>query len=192
MKKIVFGLIFIPALLLPQVKNDFQPMLAESKMKFAQPADFDPVPVKPNRHVLYQYALKHRAKKLEIRYSLWPLEKRLAEFRKTPKESGTVMLDPNTAYQTFTTALAMNIAGNGRLLSKAEFKPENAAREFNAGWGSSTFVECGSGFGEGYRYAIIVALHKDDAADAYIIYLFDDGKEVQQEMMAAFYALKFE
>jgi hypothetical protein len=192
MKKLLFILLLLPSMLHPEAGNDFQSTLTESKMKFAQPADFDPVPVKANRHVLYQYALKHRVKKLEIRYSIWPLGKRLAEFRKTPKEPGTVMLDPNSAYQTFSMALAMNIASNGRLLSNAEFRPEDAAREFGAGWGGSTFVECPSGFGEGYRYAMILALHKDDAADAYIIYLFDDAKEVQQEMMAVFYCLQYQ
>ncbi|WP_169817148.1 hypothetical protein [Flavobacterium glycines] len=52
-------------------------------------------------------------------------------------------------------------------------------------------VEPRKEFGQDYKYCMIIAIHKDDAADAYYFYLADDQQTLKEQMQAVFHSLKF-
>lgn len=172
--------------------NSFSQILKEHGMIFTMPKEFKQIPVKENEDVLYQYSVKSKKNKLEIRYSVFSLKQRLKEYEewKNSKNRNGVMTDPNTGYTIFTRVVVENIAGSEKF-SETIFYQKNVKDEFNADWGGTYLVEPKSGYGEGFKYALITALHKDNVADAYIVYLFDDFKVVQSEILKEFYSMRF-
>lgn len=186
---------FIITLLLPvsaKKAENFTDILNAHRMIFSMPKDFIQAKVIENDDVIYQNAIKSKKNKLEIRYSVFSLKEQIKEYEewKNSKEKNGVRTDPNNGHQLFTLAVVENIAGSENPKG-TKFPDESVKNEFGANWGASFFVECKSGFGKGYKYAMITALHKDSVANAYITYLFDDYKTVQAEIVNVFYSMKF-
>ncbi len=166
---------------------EFNRQLESNGLIFVIPADFIPWEIDKNKceDVNYYYAIKHKSKKLEIRYSAYP-------FIKAVKEPNHVELGSDGTYKMFTLTVLLNIAGDEKnLLGSAEFDRDAVKDEFNADWGSSYLVKPESNFGKGYKLAMIIALYKNGSGHGYSTFLFDDYKEVQPEIMAAFHSMKF-
>lgn len=170
-----------------KVLEEFNRQLQANNLVFSMPADFIQVKIDPVKceDVNYYYAVKHKNKKLEIRYSTFPYEKAI-------KEPGHVQIGSDDSYEVFTTVVIENIAGDERnIIESAQFDKDAVKAEFGADWGSTTLVKAGSGFGDGYKYAMIISLYKSGSGYAYITYLFDDVNEIMNEFNQAFYSLKF-
>ncbi len=172
--------------------DSFTQLLNDHKMIFNMPKDYIQTKVKNNEDVSYQYAIKNKKSKLEIRYAIFTLKKELKEYEewKNSKNKNGVKLDPNKGYDIFTYAVVENIAGSERYNEKV-YDKKIIKNDFNADWGATYYVECNSEFGTGYKNALIMALHKDNEADVYIVFLFDDFKEVQNDIQKSFYSLRF-
>lgn len=172
--------------------DNFTKILDGHRMIFQMPDNYTETEVKKNEDVSYEFAVKSKKNKLEIRYAVFSLIQDVKEYQewKNSKNKNGVTLDPNTIYEMFSFTVAANIAGS-ESFKKTVFDSESVKNEFNADWGASYLVECKSEFGKGYKYALITALHKDDVANAYIIFLFDDFDVAQSEIKTAFYSMKF-
>jgi hypothetical protein len=187
---ILFILLSLSGAIYADDSATFQKALKENNMIFSMPEGFSPVPVIENEDVSYLYAIKNNNVKLEVRYCIFSLKARIKEYQDFKKKKKGEMADPNTAFDMFTSVLVMNIAGSEQYNSMP-FDEANVKAEFNADKGGSYTVECQSGFGEGYKSAMIVALHKDNVSDAYMVFLFDDVNDVMTDIMGAFYSMKF-
>ena len=194
MKKFSIILILAVCSFIPLFSQDtgFKESANRESMIFVMPKNFTPVPVIQNRHVRYDFAIKHDQKKLEIRYALFSLKKRILEYEKSKNNPNLVMTDPNKGYTAFTYATCLNISGGQPFKGIRTFKPADVKKEFNADWGATIFIEPKSEFGKGYKYILAVSLHKDSISDAFIFYLFDDIKQIDTEMQKAFYALTYQ
>ncbi len=171
---------------------NFKEFADKQKLSFVMPKDFRTVPVVFNHDVRYDFAIRHVKKKLEIRYAIFSLTKQIDAYKKSLKDPKTVMTDPNKRYTSFTWAACMNISGGKPFKAVRAFKPADVRKEFNANWGATILIESKSEFARGYRYVLVVTLHRDSVADAFIFYLFDDIKKINKEMTKAFYALKYQ
>lgn len=107
------------------------------------------------------------------------------------KQPGEINMSPNKLYQGSFVAIAINIAGGKMLKGSSKFPPEAIKAEFNADWGAMTMVEAGKEFGQDYKYCMMVAIHKDDVADAYYFYLANDQQTLKELMQPVFHSLKF-
>lgn len=170
---------------------NFKDFANRENMIFVMPKDFTPVPVIKNKNVRYNYAIKHNRKKLEIRYALFSLKKRMLEYEKSKKDPKLTMTDPNKGFTAFTYASCQNISGGKPFKGVRAFKPADVKKEFNADRGATIFLEPESEFGKGYKYILAVSLHKDSISDAFVFFLFDDIKKISTEMQKAFYALTY-
>lgn len=194
MKKIFIHPLMLVLILMSVANTAISPELAEFNRQlesngliFENPEDFTPWEIDKNKcgDVNYYYAIKHKSKKLEVRYSAFP-------FIKAVKEPNHVELGSNSTYKMFTLTVLLNMAGDEKnLLGSAEFDTEAVKDEFNADWGSSYLVKPESNFGKGYKLAMIIALYKSGSGYGYSTFLFDDYKEVQPEIMAAFHSMRF-
>lgn len=144
----------------------------------------------------YQYALKYPDKKFEIRYSINPLDDDLQQYEEEmKKDSSSTRLHPNNYYKSSMYAILSNVSdgkvglGTAKLIT---FDKQEVKKEFNADWGASAVLEVGKTFGQKYKYCMVVAIHKDNQADAYIFYLAnsteDFGDLIEDTM---FFSLKF-
>jgi hypothetical protein len=169
----------------------FVDRLSRAQMTFTPPAGYNEVPVIKNGQMHYEYALKHPDKNFEARYAVAPLDSILLQFEAMKKDKNTVMaVGPNKLYFTSFMATMMNISG-GAMQKIQPFPPDAVKHEFNADWGASSVCEVKGAFGQGYKYCMAVAIHKDNLADAYYFYLADDVNDFRTLLVPIFYAMKF-
>ena len=174
------------------ISSDFNKLLDEASMIYTQPNGFFDIPVTKNYDMSYDNAIKAKSKKLEIRYAIRPLGKMLERYKVSQKDPKSVMINPNKSYQSMLRVIVFNISG-GHLdrARTTEYPQKHARAEFGADWGAAVIVPLKSnGFGKGYKNCLVVALHADNKADAYIFYLHDD-ESVLPLIMSNFYTLKF-
>jgi hypothetical protein len=180
---------------------EFQKKLDEAKMTFIKPEGVSEIsPVKTDR-VSYDYALKMNDRNVEIRYAVRPLSKEIFDmYEKREKKEGDTVLNPNIIHRMLTPMMYSIISG-GKItpqkISIQYFKPESIKTSAGADVGSMSSGPLGSDWAQSYAVGFYVMLHKDNIADAYIFYLFEDEKQMAdtfKEMTAnkpLFYALKF-
>jgi hypothetical protein len=159
----------------------FQQLLKRTAMLFAVPPDFTAIPIVANGDVAYDYGVKSKTMKLEIRYRVWPIES-----RSTSDRRGNRQLEPMLM------AMALNISAGEE--PKVAYFPTDAVRtEFGADVGATCAVKVKSDFGRGYKICLISAIHKEDVADAYVFYLCDDLSVARRALAteSIFHALRF-
>lgn len=197
MNRILILLSFTIALLFVSTSTNAQStlynnLLQRSTLTFLQPEGFDTIPVIQNSAMEYEFAIKHRTKNFEVRYAIRPLDTLLQEYteKEKNKQPGDINLNPNNLYATLLKATTLNIS-NGYLPEMVVFDKTAVKEEFNADWGGTTYVEVGKEFGMGYKFCMIVAIHKDNIADAYLFFLSDNAENFNDIMLDAFHSLKF-
>lgn len=152
----------------------FRRALAAGHLTFTAPAGLLPVPVLTNEQMSYDYALKSPKQRLEIRYAIRPITAQMRrEYQAAKGQKNEVLTDPNGLYSVQLQVIAANVSG-GEMPEINEFPPAAVRQEFQADWGGTVLVTPKSQFAGGYRHCMIVALHKQNAADAYYFYLFND------------------
>ncbi|RVT72812.1 hypothetical protein EOD40_15485 [Flavobacterium sufflavum] len=198
MKKITlltigFFLLLLTSFTTQKLPSEFQEKLLKAKMNFETPKNFKEVPIISNNQMNYDYAIKHVEKDFEVRFALHPLVDRLKDYneKEKNKQPGEINRSPNKLYQGSFVAIAFNISGGKILKGSSIFPPEAIKAEFNADWGAMTMVEAGKEFGQDYKYCVMVAIHKDDVADAYYFYLANDQQTIKEQMQPVFHSLKF-
>jgi hypothetical protein len=180
----------------------FNSALEEGLLHFEMPENFDTVPVRPNRDMSYDLAIKSKTDSFEIRYAIRPLGKRIESFEKMAADTSNgrkvfAQAHPNKSYQTvfvtilLNTSLQPQAATTPAIPRFGAFKPEAVKNEFNADWGATSAYVPRTTFDSNYKNCMTVALHKDNAADVYIFYLFNDKETMTRLMPPAFHAMKF-
>lgn len=175
-----------------QFSKETQEMLDRAQLTFTVPEMLQPAEPIENRQMNWEFAYKHPEKKFEVRYAVRPMDTQLAsyeEFQKNKKE-GDIMIHPNKLYTSMFDVTILNISG-GMLPESTEFGKGAVKQEFNADWGATVLTEVGEEFGQGYTYALVVSIHKDNVADVYMFYMGDDPEVIMEQMDLIFHALKF-
>ena len=165
--------------------STFHNKLNRYSLSFKMPTGFKKVPVKENRDVVYDYAVRNETGTFEIRYRVLPIDTSTAVLNET-------RVNPNRIFSSMLVAMMLNISG-GKMGNHGFFDSSAVKEEFNANSGATGFVEVNSAFGEGYSFCMINVIHRDDIADAYIFYLFNDKSEVVKTLNRedVFHAFKF-
>ena len=180
--------LFISILIFPAVgiseeslDDRFYALVHKGHMTFMQPEAFSLVPVRENRHVRYNYALKHQTEKLEVRYFILLL-------------ADNKELDSTALWKSNTAAVVFNVSsGRGLPLSEGIYNvPQNALKMYNADAGVFAIAQTHqSDFGMGYRHCSIISLYKKGKAQAMLFFLYDDIEPITEFMNKAQYSLRF-
>lgn len=170
----------------------FTELLDRAGLTFQKTPELETTTVIENNQMNYEYAIKYPKKKFEVRYSIRPLDNLISDYEEKEKNKnpGDINIHPNKLYSSLLQVTALNISG-GQFPEISVFDTEAVKQEFNADWGATTFVEVGKEFGQDYKYCMIVAIHKDNLADAYFFYLSDTKEGFDELMTPAFHSLKF-
>ncbi len=161
------------------LSNAFNDRLTRANMLFNRPDSFVSIPVTPNKQVLYEYAVKHVNKNVEVRYIVNPLDIQLKSYNELVKNKkpGEVLIDPNTSYLAYFYSMLKSISGSPPANFTA-INEERAKKNFQADWAAFTFINLNKEFGQNYKYCLVVALHKNNSGDAYCIYLSDERESL--------------
>ena len=160
-------------------------------MEFSEPEGLNPKAPIENNQMNWDISFSDGSS--EIRYAVQPLGKlieRYKEFEKNKKE-GNAMIHPNKIHFSALQATVLSIAG-GRLPELDEFDSEAVKSEFNADWGATTLVAPSGRFAQEYRLCMVIALHKDDCANAYIFYMANSQNDLQKLMAKSFHQLIYQ
>ncbi len=149
----------------------FADLLLKDSLSFALPNDFVPVAVVANPDVRYQFAMKSKVAKAEIRYAIFPV-----------MQSTSLWLE----------TICLNLSG-GKACDVKRFPAQAVRTEFGADDGWTSVTSLNSEFGRGYSYCMTNLIHKERVADVAIFILFDDMTVLQPLLFqdAVFHALKF-
>jgi len=166
-----------------ELSPEFSKILEQNSLVFSLPQGFTPVPVVDNHDVQYDFAIQSKSEKLEIRYRIIPIG-----WYKLSANMDTSMI-----YHAMLSTMALNIS-KGTLSQTHDFPSTSVREEFGADAGSMTAVSCDSDFGKGFQKCMINVIHKNNIADAYIFFLFDDIRVLNAALMTdkIYHALRFQ
>lgn len=162
-------------------------------MLFNKPGSLVSVNAKKDSPIIYQYALKYPGRQFEVRYIVVPLDSQVAQYKASQNDTSITAIDPNLFFNKVFTVFTLNASGS--IFSYGPqvkyFNLEGTKNEFNADEMGTVMVSPSSEFGEDYLYCLIVGIHKNNVADAYYFFLFNDLRAFPALMKLPFHALKF-
>ena len=178
-------------------------------MTLAPPAGWMETPVIPNKLLPYGYALRYPGRRREVRYATEPLAPLLADFALGKKDKSHLQVNPNELRGQFFIGTMLNVRGlkmddpgfdaayRAEEPKPLNVFPDKAIRaEFGADWGALAPLVPVPEFGQDYKHCLLIGLHKTDAADAYVYFLYDNQEDFVEVVMrdpakAAFHSLRF-
>lgn len=164
----------------------FERLLVESGLELLVPDGLAAVGVRPNEQFIYDRAYASADGALEIRYAVRPLGRLRVDYE-DPHSSAP---DPNHMFPLMFQSVVAALSG-GRHSPTREYPPGRAREKFNADWAAAAVFDTDAGFATDHRQALVIAMHKNALADAYVIFLFDDYEPVAQRIDANLSALRF-
>ena len=179
-------LLLLSAVAGAQEHYTFEDLLKDSRLFIQQPAGFVEQPPAVNPVLSYEHAIAHRQKKLTVRYAIRPVSMVKIDYT----DPHNAAPEPNHLFPMLFQSLIADFSRGGSSPSN-EYSAADAKAKFNADWAAIAAVDITPEFSPEYDQALILALHKDYAADAYIIILYDDYPSVKTEIRKALNSLKF-
>ena len=164
----------------------FDALLAEARLRLEAPAGFVPVPVKGNPVLLYEQALRSPDERLEVRYAIRPLARLQIDY----EDPHGAAPDPNHVFPLMFESVAMRLSGGGHTPTR-EYPAEQAQRLFNADWAAAGVFDLRGRFETDFTQGLLVALHRNRVADAYVVFLFDDYAQAKPSIDSALTSLAF-
>jgi hypothetical protein len=174
-----------------QSRAEFEALVKESGMTLNIPESFVESPIVANKNMDYEYAVKYPDKDFILRFSIRPIQSKVYPNDSVKKAVERNIKVRNTTYEANMKSVLYAISGGYDYEFKA-FDKTAAKDEFNADWGAITLVELRSEFGKGYRFCMVVALHKDSVADAYLFFLSNKQDSFPTGMRPLFHSLRFD
>jgi hypothetical protein len=189
---LLFGLTLLFSCEEQELPMQFMQLLNRSKMIFTGPDKYKRIDSIKNDKMNSDLAYMNPNEKLEIRYTIQPMDIKLKEYKEhlSKQDSGEYILHPNRYFQSAFKATLLYIS-DGAAPEYSIFSPSAIKSEFNADWGATALVNVGKEFEMGFKYCYIVFIHKDNLSDAYIFFLADDIKLINREMTKYIHNLKF-
>jgi hypothetical protein len=174
-----------------QVLNEFMSTLKDCGMNLSIPNGFIESKIIENDDMGYEYAIKYPDKDFELRYAVRPIRYKVYANDTVRKEMEDQRAFRNSAYATIFKTVMLNITSGVEYKIQA-FDVTSVKNEFNADCGATSFVDLNSDFGKGFKYCMMVTIHKDDVADAYYFYLSNSKENFSENMKPLFHTLRFD
>ncbi len=187
LKSILFLWLLLPLQVLSnQPENSFDDLLNEAGLTLVLPANFSQQAIQQNELFPYEHALRHENNTLEIRYAIRPLSRMEINYQ-DPHSSAP---EPNHIFSMMFTALIGRLS-NGGSSPHREYQLEEAQQKFNADWAAISVFDIEEEYSSDYKQAFLVALHKNNLSDAYLVILFNDYEQSKPLLDQAIQSLQF-
>ena len=169
-----------------EVSEGFRDLLAEGELRYRPPTGYTELTAGTTPIIDYEHALRSDDQKLEIRLMIRPLKRLRIDY---DDPHGSVP-DPNHIFPLVFESLASRLAG-GRHAPSNEYHPDEARERFNADWAAAAVFDTTEDFATAHSQGLLVAIHRNKVADAYLVFLFDDYAAVKERLNQAMSTLKF-
>lgn len=164
----------------------FEQLLDDGGLRLDKPDDFEIQTPETNDVLSYEYAIKHKEKKLAVRYAIRPIKMVEIDYQ----DPHNAAPEPNHLFPMLFQSLIADFSRGGNSPSN-EYSPDDAKSKFNADWAAVAVMDVTRDFTEEYDQLLLLALHKNNASDAYVIVLFDEYAGVKAEISTVLNSLTF-
>jgi len=169
-----------------QSDNSFTSLLDEAGLNFQLPEASQRIDVERNEFFPYEYAVRKDNKSMEIRYSIRPLSRIEIDY----EDPHNAAPEPNHIFAMMFTALIGQLSNSGSSPHR-EYSEEDAKTKFNADWAGLSVFDLEQGYSADYKQAFLVAMHKNNLSDAYLVILFNDYQSIKPELEQVMKSLRF-
>ena len=135
----------------------------------------------------YERALRHRSGELEMRLVIRPLGRISIDYNDPHNASP----EPNHLFPLLFESLISELSRRGGNTHNSEYPQPQAKKLFNAGWASAAVFDVNPDFSDSYSQALLVGIHKDNQADAYTVFLYNNSSEAKALIQSALSTLSF-
>ena len=168
------------------LSGPFQERLGEAGLTFTAPQGFKSLPPVANPLLPYEHAIRSRDGKLEVRYAIRPLGRVKIDYS-DPHNSAP---EPNHLFNMLFASLAEQLSSGGDT-PRREYTGVQAQELFNADWAAAAVFDVSQQLSQDYPQGLLVAIHKNGKADAYMVYLFSSYPDVKQRIHTTLSSLQF-
>ncbi len=153
----------------------FEQLADEAGLQFTPPPGFTDLTPEANPVLPYERALRHDSGQLEIRYIIRPLGRLTIDY----EDPHNAAPEPNHLFPLLFESL-INALSSGGNTPNREYPPAQAAELFNAGWAAAAVFDVNPEFSDRYSQALMIGMHKDNRADAYTVFLYNEYAAVKE------------
>ena len=186
----MFTVFLLAILAAPACSSDttytFQQLLDDASLVLVEPEGFVEKEPEENTVLSYEHALQHQTKKLAVRYAIRPIAMVQIDY----EDPHNAAPEPNHLFPMLFQTLVSDFSRGGNSPSN-EYSTSDAKSKFNADWAAAAVMDVNHDFSTEYEQLLLLALHKNNASDAYVIILFDDYEAVKPEIDLLLESLKF-
>jgi len=170
----VYALILI--LLAPPVYADeedlqavFAQLMQESGLIMGSREGFSDIPIQENPVMPYEHAMRHQSGALELRFIVRPLGRITIDYT----DPHNAAPEPNHLFPLLFESVTNQLAA-GSVMPSSILSESEAKESFNADWAAVAVFDINPAFASGYKNALLVGMHRNQLADAYTLFLFND------------------
>lgn len=164
----------------------FDQLLNEAGLEFNLPEDFSPIEIQKTDIFPYEFAVRDSSSQLEIRYAIRPISRMEIKYE-DPHSSAP---EPNHIFTMMFTSLIGQLSSGGNSPHR-EYQQEHALKQFNADWAGASVFDVERAYSDEYDQALLIAMHKNNLSDAYLVILFNDYPTVKPLLENAMKSLVF-
>ena len=169
-----------------QLQPGFEALLQEAGLAFNPPEEYLKIDVKKNALFPYEHAIRRHNNSLEIRYSIRPLSRIEIDY----EDPHNAAPEPNHIFTMMFTALIGQLSSGGGSPHR-EYQQHEAMSRFNADWAALSVFDVEPDYSSEFSQAFLLALHKNNLSDAYMVILFNDYSTIKPALEQAMQSLRF-
>ena len=168
-------------------RQAFDQLLKESGLQLETNQAFADVPIQHNPVLSYEHAMRHESGALELRFIVRPLARIEIEYN----DPHNAAPEPNHLFPLLFESLTQRLAATNDTSSSTLSETE-ARDKFNAQWAALAAFDVDPEFSSQYKNAILLGMHKNDLADAYTLFLYNDPEQAKSLINGAISIMSFE
>lgn len=155
-------------------------------MQFNQPEGFHEVNAQITPLFPHEIAVANTGGTLEIRFAVRPLSRIEVDYQ-DPHSSTP---DPNHMFPLMFQSVVTRLSNGGHSPTR-EYPSDQAKKKFHAHWAAASVFDLHPEMRGHHTQGLLIAMHKNQLADAYVLFLFNDYQAVKGEINRSISALSF-
>ncbi len=167
-------------------RKAFDQLLVESGLRVESSQAFTDIPIQHNPVLAYEHAMRHESGALELRFIVRPLSRIEIEYN----DPHNAAPEPNHLFPLLFESMTQQLAANNDT-SSSTLSESEAREKFNAQWAAVAAFDVDPEFSSEFRNAVLLAMHKNDQADAYTLFLYNDPETAKPLIGASLSIMSF-
>ncbi len=147
----------------------FDQLLLESGLRLETRDNYSDIPIEANPVLPYEHAMKHASGALELRFIVRPLSRITIDYN----DPHNAAPEPNHLFPLLFESIT-NRLSIGSDTPSSTFSQSEAQKSFNASWAAASVFDVRPEFADGYQNGLLIGMHRNDMADAYTVFLYNN------------------